>query len=104
MKARQSLLIIAAAALGCLILLIVFSGLQDGGEIFRKEGCIGCHSFRGSGGSIGPDLTAVRQRRSASWIRAQIKDPKSHNPATLMPSYSHLSYLEITALIRYLRS
>ncbi len=76
----------------------------EGGELFRKEGCINCHSFKGQGGSIGPDLTAVTHRRSHSWIRQQIRNPKKHNPNSVMPSFSHLSWWEISAIIRYLKT
>ncbi len=104
MNTSQNLFIIAAAALGCLFVVIMFFDLPDGAELFRKEGCINCHSFKGKGGSAGPELTAVTSRRSDSWIRQQIKDPKSHNPGTMMPSFERLSRKEVTALLRYLKS
>lgn len=76
----------------------------DGSVIFRREGCVGCHSFKGHGGFMGPDLTAVRSRRSRDWIRAQIKNPRKHNANSAMPSFDHLSWREINALIAYLES
>ena len=104
MNTSRNLFIIAAAALCCLFVIIMFFDLPDGAEIFRVEGCIGCHSFKGNGGSAGPELTAVTKRRSDSWIRQQIKDPKVHNPVTIMPSFNHLSWREKNALIKYLKS
>ncbi|MDA8083766.1 MAG: cbb3-type cytochrome c oxidase subunit II [Nitrospiraceae bacterium] len=81
-----------------------FTILPDGAVIFSEEGCIDCHSFKGRGGSTCPDLTAVTGRRSDSWIRRQINDPRSHNPNSMMPSFSHLSYREISALIQFFKS
>jgi cbb3-type cytochrome oxidase cytochrome c subunit len=93
-----------AVLLCCLFLITLFYDIPDGTPIFRREGCINCHSFKGNGGAAGPELTAVTKRRSDSWIRQQIKDPKSHNNGSMMPSFDHLSRKEVTALIRYLKS
>ena len=78
--------------------------LPDGSVIFKREGCSGCHSFKGQGGSIGPDLTAVSQRRSSRWIERYIRDPKAYNPDSRMPSFKHLSKRQIRALSRYFNS
>ncbi len=99
----RKLLIVAAGALCGLFLIVMYADLPDGGEIFRREGCLGCHSLRGTGGAAGPELTAVTKLRTDAWIRQQIRDPKSHNPGAMMPSFSHLSRKEISALIRYLK-
>jgi len=100
---RNRLLLVAAGALLGLFLIVLYSDMPDGAEIFRREGCIGCHSLRGTGGAAGPELTAVAKRRNDAWIRSQIKDPKSHNPGSIMPSFAHLSHKEISALIDYLK-
>ena len=86
------------------LLMLAFSLIKasDGGEIFREEGCSGCHSFKGQGGSLAPDLTAVTQRRSNKWIWDQIRNPQKHHPGSMMPSFDHLSWVEMVALIRYL--
>ena len=47
--------------------------------------CLGCHKLNGEGGTIGPDLTRVRQRRSASYIAAMIADPQATVPGAGMP-------------------
>lgn len=103
MTTRKSLLLVAAGALVGLFLIVMFADMPDGAEIFRRERCSSCHSFRGAGGSAGPELTAVAKRRDDAWIRRQISDPRSHNPGTMMPSFAHLSRKEISALIRYLK-
>lgn len=47
--------------------------------------CLGCHRLDGEGGVIGPDLTAVGDRRSAQFIRRMVSDPRAALPGTLMP-------------------
>lgn len=76
----------------------------DGEAVFRREGCLGCHKFKGQGGGAGPDLTSVSVTRSDRWIRNQIKNPVKNNPDTRMPDYRHLSRKEINALIKYLKT
>jgi len=100
---KRNTLIGAVIAVAIIIVLLEVSA-PDGAELFRTRGCIGCHSFKGRGGAIGPDLTAVTHRRSRGWIRDQIKNPRLHNPNTVMPSFSQLSWREVNALINYLNS
>jgi mono/diheme cytochrome c family protein len=47
--------------------------------------CLGCHGLRGEGGTIGPDLTTVRERRSTGYIAAIIADPQRVVPGSAMP-------------------
>jgi cbb3-type cytochrome oxidase cytochrome c subunit len=75
-----------------------------GEELFTTKGCIRCHSFKGKGGNIGPDLTAVADRRSGRWICQQIKNSKKHNPQSRMPAFNDLSEYEIRSIIAYLKS
>lgn len=105
MNNMRKILIIAGAAI--ILLLLVFLNVlpaPDGPGLFRREGCIYCHSFKGEGGSMAPDLTGVTKRRSKSWIRDQLKNPQKHNPGSKMPSFSHLSRREVSALIKYLET
>jgi len=95
---------IGGAAVLLIIIFTMIQGSENGGEIFKKQGCINCHSFKGKGGETCPDLTHVTQRRSDSWIRDQIQNPKQHNPNSTMPSFDYLSRGEITAIIRYLKT
>lgn len=76
----------------------------DGEAVFKREGCAGCHKFKGIGGSAGPDLTSVAETKSDRWIRNKIKKPGKNYPDTRMPDYEHLSRKEINALIKYLKS
>jgi len=85
-------------------MLILSSCAQDGAAIFEKEGCIGCHRFKGAGGGICPDLTDVKNRRSDEWIKQQIMDSSVNNPKSNMPGFSHLSEKQIKTIIDYLKS
>ena len=98
---------IALLAVGFLIvflLVIAFLFMPHGEALFNEQKCITCHRFKGQGGMAGPDLTDVTKRRSTAWIMRQIKNSRLHNPASRMPAYDHLGYLEIWAIISYLRT
>jgi mono/diheme cytochrome c family protein len=73
-----------------------------GGKALYEENCKTCHSFKGEGGRTAPDLTAVTELRSESWIRRQIREPSKNDPRTRMPSFEKLSRSEIRAIIRHL--
>ncbi len=74
-----------------------------GAKLFRQNECIQCHTIKGKGGAVGPNLTTVGSRRSRDYILQQIKDPKSHNPNTAMPSFAgRLSDQDINDLANYL--
>lgn len=47
--------------------------------------CLGCHQLNGEGGTIGPDLTTVRERRSAAYIAAIVANPQMVVPHAAMP-------------------
>lgn len=75
----------------------------NGAVLFKEEGCIHCHRFGGEGGNMGPDLTAVTERRTESWIKAYLKDPRDMNPAARMPPYDHLTRRQARAIYDYLK-
>jgi len=47
--------------------------------------CLGCHKLNGEGGTIGPDLTTVRERRSSAYVASMIADPQRVVPGSAMP-------------------
>ncbi len=75
-----------------------------GEKLFEDQGCTGCHKINGKGGNVGPDLSSEGSRgRSPDWLAAQIRDPKSHNPKSVMPAYSsRLKPAQIQSLASYL--
>ena len=52
-----------------------------GEKLFFREGCSQCHTFQGKGGRMGPDLSAVTNIRSDSWIDSYLQDPKAFREA-----------------------
>ncbi len=95
---------ILRSAILAIAFLLLPACAEDGSVLFEREGCIQCHSFKGKGGNMAPDLTAVTNRRSDRWIRQQIKNPGKKNPDSRMPAFGHLSGSEIRAILRYLKS
>ncbi|HTZ17046.1 MAG TPA: cytochrome c [Dissulfurispiraceae bacterium] len=75
---------------------------KPGADIFKSQGCSACHMIGGVGGAVGPDLTKVGSRRDKEWIEEQLKNPKSHNPNSIMPSYAKLPEQDRKDLAEYL--
>jgi mono/diheme cytochrome c family protein len=66
---------------------------------------VACHKINGSGGTAGPDLSNEGNKdRSADWLIAQIRNPKTHNAVSTMPPYAGLSQEQIENLAAYLLS
>jgi mono/diheme cytochrome c family protein len=79
--------------------------VKQGGELFQSKGCTGCHKVYGQGGSVGPELSGdTLKGKSRQWLEEQIRNPKSHFPNTVMPSFSGLSKEELNDLVSYLMS
>ena len=76
----------------------------SGEKLFFKEGCSQCHTYKGKGGRMGPDLSAVTNLKTDSWIDSYIQNPKSIYPFTRMPSFKHLSSRKRKAIISYLKN
>ena len=95
---------IAYTLLTSLLFFSLSSCTSPGEKLFSKHGCINCHSFEGKGkkDGVGSDLTDVRNRRTDGWIRAQLDNPKLHNPFSQMPSFANLSEEEKEAIIKYI--
>jgi cytochrome c2 len=91
----------------CGVLLSVFvagCSAYNGEKIFNEEGCITCHRFKGTGGLMGPDLTAITQIKSDSSIDSYIKKPTKHNNQSRMPAFGHLSKAKRRAIITFLKN
>ena len=74
----------------------------SGEQLLQQNGCRGCHKIAGDGGTIGPSLDRLFERRTETWVRTQIKRPRTHNSKTLMPELG-LGDDEVTAIIRELQ-
>jgi ubiquinol-cytochrome c reductase cytochrome c subunit len=81
------------------------SQIERGKALFEKEPCLQCHRLDGRGGTLGPDLSGEGTKgRSPAWLEDQIRDPKSHDPSTVMPAFGNLSDAERADLAAFLES
>jgi mono/diheme cytochrome c family protein len=103
-RVNKRIVIIGIVFFVFFLFLAAFAVLPGGEALFREQKCFTCHRFKGQGGLAGPDLTDVMKRRGTFWIVRQIRNPKSHNPDSRMPSYEHLDLLDVSALIFFLKS
>ncbi|CAA6825553.1 MAG: Sulfur oxidation protein SoxX [uncultured Thiotrichaceae bacterium] len=73
----------------------------------RKKGnCLACHMIPGGdmAGTIAPPLIAMKARFKKEALRAQIAEPRTKNPNSMMPPFeAHgvLSGEEIDAVVEY---
>jgi mono/diheme cytochrome c family protein len=50
-----------------------------------RMSCLGCHSWRGGGGRIGPALDGAAARLTQQGLRAAVLSPRGLHPASVMP-------------------
>ena len=53
---------------------------QRGATVYQSNGCAACHVVRGTGGVLGPDLTAVGALRGSAHLRESLIDPAAVHP------------------------
>jgi ubiquinol-cytochrome c reductase cytochrome b subunit len=75
--------------------------IREGQRVYREINCSYCHSIRGVGGAVGPDLTDIGARLSAQQLRQYLQSPGSMVPNTLHPKLQ-FSPEELNALVAYL--
>ncbi|HZT32961.1 MAG TPA: c-type cytochrome [Bryobacteraceae bacterium] len=52
---------------------------EAGGALFfGQSGCVQCHTIRGRGGVLGPDLSNIGRTRSYAQLREALLDPDAH--------------------------
>jgi len=84
---------------------IVPENIRQREQLFHSEGCISCHRVNGEGGSIGPDLSEEGKRgRSHEWLMTQIRNPRAHDPSSIMPPFTSLNDRQVSSLADYLMS
>lgn len=78
-------------------------GPQAGRRLFQDKGCIGCHSVGGKGGTVGPALDKIAERRTPEWIMQHFRNPQSVSPGSVMPQFE-LTEQQVRALTEFLLS
>jgi len=77
--------------------------LKKGEVVFATHQCPICHTIKGKGGTVGPDLSKVGQRRDEAGLKKFLPDPQSVAPSTIMPPFKG-SPQELDDLVAYLQS
>jgi len=76
-----------------------------GKDLVARLGCQGCHKIDGKGGTVGPDLSNEGGKgKSDAWLAKQIRDPRAHDPSTMMPAFSSISGKQVDELVAYLQT
>jgi ubiquinol-cytochrome c reductase cytochrome b subunit len=75
----------------------------DGAQIYVEKACGSCHQVNGEGGSMGPSLNGLGNRRNADWVRLHFVAPRRLSPGSIMPPY-HFQRSEEAGLVAYLLS
>lgn len=75
---------------------------EEARALIRQNGCIGCHVLNGVGGTAGPNLDTVFQRKDERWVRTQIRNPRANNPESVMPLFP-FSEAQVDAIVELLR-
>jgi len=89
--------------------------LMKGLEVFKREGCLGCHQARGVGATVGPDLTEQGEKTRheynfqningeqtvSNWLREHFRDPEVVSPGSQMLKMN-LKEDEIEALVTFI--
>lgn len=79
--------------------------IERGRQLYLTMGCIGCHRIHRVGGTVGPDLTWVGNRRKdPEWHMAHFRFPQKVSAGSTMPPYIHLKKEDLEALTVYMLS
>jgi len=74
-----------------------------GREVFREQGCYGCHTIGKIGTPIASDLSRIGARHDEASLAAWLRNPALQRPTAHMPKLQ-LSETEVRALAAYLAS
>ncbi|MGH8067115.1 MAG: c-type cytochrome [Candidatus Entotheonellia bacterium] len=77
--------------------------IEQGKQLFFKQGCYGCHTVGKVGTPLGPDLSHVGAEHSLPYLAGWLRDPASQKRTAHMPKIE-LAEEEIQSLAAYLSS
>ncbi len=70
-------------------------------EIVQTYQCTSCHTIAERGGTVGPILNQVGNRRTEEWLRRWLADPQQVKPGTKMPKFDFTPE-QLDAVVGYL--
>jgi mono/diheme cytochrome c family protein len=75
----------------------------DAGQLYQRYRCYVCHTFKGYGGSLAPDLSYEGSRSRKEWLVQFLKNPQTLRPAlTVRMPVFNMSEQDATTLANYL--
>lgn len=116
--ARRPISMVAAALVTLFTVFLIYLGFQStpsvsaekltavqdsGRKIYQAQNCSACHSIKGVGGKVGPDLDGVADRMEPDKIHLYIEKPKALNPNATMPQFlPPLTHEDVEQVTQYL--
>ena len=81
---------------------VYMEDIDEGKKLYHQElACLGCHTFEGKGGFVGPEHTDLASRLRRDYVERWLKDPQSIKPDVRMPRFL-LKEDELEFLMDYL--
>jgi cytochrome c oxidase subunit II len=77
--------------------------IEQGRQLFFKQGCYGCHRIGKVGTPLGPDLSHIGAEYSLPYLAGWLRDPASQKRTAHMPKIE-ITEEEIQSLAAYLSS
>lgn len=82
--------------------------VAQGEKLFAELNCGACHRVSGSeepprGPEEGPDLAGIGLKRTESWLRSHILNPRPHKVDSPMPGFA-VTDDQLDAIVAYLES
>ena len=71
-------------------------------ELIHGLGCKSCHTIKGEGGTLAPDLTDIGSRMTVAQISHRLRVQSSSEDSKFMPSYAILPEDDIQFISQYL--
>ena len=76
---------------------------KKGALVFAQSGCLSCHTYEGTGGQVGPELTEEGTKgRGKEWQIEHLKDPQSKTPNSSMPKFEDFTDEQYDQLAAFL--
>lgn len=70
-------------------------------RIPKTKACTTCHTIGSAGGTVGPRLNQIGNRRDSEWLRKWLRDPNAVKEGTRMPNFQ-FSDADIEEAVGYL--